>query len=100
MGKMMNLMVPDESKLLTTLQNIDLHNYCESRVNSNSTRSIQSCSEEIIEESIMRSFSLMHEYINNEERFETCVKHKLKRNDQSESLIGKIILSTFEDGFI
>ena len=74
MGKMMNLMVPDESKLLTTLQNIDLHNYCESRVNSNSTRSIQSCSEEIIEESIMRSFSLMHEYINNEERFETCVK--------------------------
>ena len=100
MGKMMNLVVPDESKLLKTLQNIDLHNYCESKVRRNSTGSIQSCSEEIIEETVMKSFSLMHEYVNNEERFQTCIKHKLNRNDQNESLIGKIIMSTFEDGFI
>ena len=100
MGKMMNLFVSDESKLFETLQNIDLHNYCESRVNRNSSVSIQSCSEEIIEETVVRSFSLMHEFTNNEGRFETCIKHRLKKNDQNESLIGKIIMSTFEDGFI
>ena len=100
MGKMMNLFAPEESKLLNTLQNLDLHNYCESMVSRNSTGSIQSCSEEIIEETVLRSFSLMHEYINNEERFDACIKHRLKRNDQNESLIGKIIMSTFEDGFI
>ena len=100
MGKMMNLFAPEESKLLNTLQNLDLHNYCESMVSRNSTGSIQSCSEEIIEETVLRSFSLMHEYINNEERFETCINNKMKRNDQSEYLIGKIIMSTFKDGFI
>ena len=97
---MTELFAPDENNLSKTLQNVDLHNYCEGRVSTNLSLSIHSCSEEITEETIIKTFSLMHEYFNNEKNFETCLQNKLNRDDQKESLIDKIIMSTFQDEFM
>ena len=97
---MTKLFAPDETNLSETLQNLDLHNYCEGRLSSNLTASIESCSEEMLDETIIKTFSLMHEYFNNEDQFEDCIRNQLNSSNKNELLIGKIITSSFQDGFM
>ena len=59
-------MLETSDELENLLENIDFENYCDNLVKSNLTTSKQICSEEIVERTILTSFSFMHNFMNNE----------------------------------
>lgn len=97
---MTELFAGDESSLSESLENLDLHNYCQGRLSTSQTQSIESCSEELLGETIIKTFSLMHEYFNNPDTFEYCIHNQLKSTNRNELLMEKIITSSFQDGFM
>ena len=90
----------EESSLSESLEHLDLQNYCQGRLSTNHTQSIQSCSEELLDQTIVKTFSLMHEYFINPDTFEDCIHNQLRSNNRNELLIEKIITSSFQDGFM